>query len=156
FDAYTIWTKTGSKDHTQNGYWAYFRWGLGEFKENIGLEKRIEAPMFILSAIGTLIALVKAKHRFAIFTAFWAMGLLAAYTLIPYKTPWLALNFLLPMCIVAGYGIGQLLEGAKNQTRFVAIGLGIAAAVVMADQTYELNFVHYADNDMPYVYAHTY
>jgi len=156
FDAYTIWTKTGSKDHTQNGYWAYFRWGLGEFKENIGLEKRIEAPMFILSAIGTLIALVKAKHRFAIFTAFWAMGLLAAYTLIPYKTPWLALNFLLPMCIVAGYGIGQLLEGAKNQTRFVAIGLGIAAAVVMAYQTYELNFVHYADNDMPYVYAHTY
>ena len=28
YEAYTIWTKTGSKDHTQNGTWAYLRWGM--------------------------------------------------------------------------------------------------------------------------------
>jgi uncharacterized protein (TIGR03663 family) len=145
FDAYTIWAKTGNKDHTQNGYWAYFRWGM-----------RMEAPIFILSALGILVAFVKARHRFAMFTGLWAFGLLAAYTIIPYKTPWLDLSFLLPMCIMSGYVIGQFVEGTSNQARFAAFGLGIAAAAVMAYQTYDLSFVRYADNDMPYVYAHTY
>ena len=49
-DAYTIWTKTGSKDHTQNGMWAYLRWGMN-----------IEGPVFLLSAMGTLFALVKGE-----------------------------------------------------------------------------------------------
>ena len=145
FEAYTIWTKTGSKDHTQNGFWAYFRWGM-----------RLEAPIFILSALGILVAFMKARHRFAMFAGLWALGLLAAYTLIPYKTPWLDLSFLLPMCISSGYVIGQFIEGTSNQARFAAFGLGIAAAAVMAYQAYDLSFVHYADNDMPYVYAHTY
>jgi hypothetical protein len=38
-EAYTIWTKTGSKDHTQNGIWAYVKWGMES-----------EAPIFLLSA----------------------------------------------------------------------------------------------------------
>jgi hypothetical protein len=83
FEAYALWTKTGSKDHTQNGMWAYFEWGF-----------QSEAPIFVLSAIGTLLAFMKARHRFAMFAGLWAFGLLAAYTLIPYKTPWLALSFL--------------------------------------------------------------
>jgi uncharacterized protein (TIGR03663 family) len=144
YEAYTIWTKTGSKDHTQNGAFAYLRWGL-----------RLEAPIFILSAVGLIIAFVKSRHRFAIFAALWAFGLFAAYTLIPYKTPWLALSFLLPMCITAGYGIGQLAAGKSNESRVAAFGLGLAAACVMAYQTYDLNFVRYDDDSMPYVYAHT-
>jgi hypothetical protein len=60
------------------------------------------------------------------------------------------------MCIISGYAIGQVVEGSSIQLRVAALGLGIAAAVVMAYQSYELNFVHYDDNDMPYVYAHTY
>ena len=144
YEAYTIWTKTGSKDHTQNGMWAYVRWGM-----------KLEAPVFLLSALGLVIAFVKARHRFAIFAALWALGLFAAYTLIPYKTPWLALSFLLPMCITAGYGIGQLASGKSNESRFAAFALGLAAACVMSYQTYELNFVRYDDDQMPYVYAHT-
>jgi len=144
YEAYTIWTKTGSKDHTQNGMWAYVRWGM-----------KLEAPVFLLSALGLVIAFVKARHRFAIFAALWALGLFAAYTLIPYKTPWLALSFLLPMCITAGYGIGQLASGKSNESRFAAFALGLAAACVMSYQTYDLNFVRYDDDQMPYVYAHT-
>ncbi|MEP6848969.1 MAG: glycosyltransferase family 39 protein [Acidobacteriota bacterium] len=144
FDAYTIWTKTGSKDHTQNGMWAYFYpWGL------------IEAPIFILSALGAIIALAKAKHRFAVFAAFWAFGVLGAYTLIPYKTPWLALSFLLPMCIVAGYGINEIAARRNVGFRIVAALLSVAAAGFLGYRMYELNFVRYDDNDMTYVYAHT-
>ena len=144
FEAYAIWTRTGGKEHTQNGLLAYFRWGM-----------KIEAPVFILSAVGTLIALIKARHRFAIFTAFWGIGILTAYTLIPYKTPWLALSFLLPMCIIGGYGINELLSSKHIAAKIAGGLLAIAALIVMTYQSYELNFVRYDDDSMPYVYAHT-
>jgi predicted membrane-bound mannosyltransferase len=116
---------------------------------------KIESPVFILSALGTLIALIKARHRFAIFSAFWAFGMLTAYTLIPYKTPWLALSFLLPMCIIGGYGINELLASKHIGAKIAGGLLAIAALIVMTYQSYELNFVRYDDDSMPYVYAHT-
>jgi uncharacterized protein (TIGR03663 family) len=145
FEAYAIWTKTGSKDHTQNGMWAYLKWGM-----------EIEGPIMILSAVGTAIAFFKPRSRFAMFTGLWAFGLFAAYSLIPYKTPWLALSFLVPMCIVGGFAINELASAFKQPAaRAVAIILTIAACGVLAYQTYVLNFVRYDDEDMPYVYAHT-
>ncbi|MGC2236105.1 MAG: glycosyltransferase family 39 protein [Pyrinomonadaceae bacterium] len=144
FKAYAIWTKTGSKDHTQNGMWGYVKWGM-----------KIEAPIFILSAIGTLIALAKARHRFAIFSGFWAFGIFAAYTLIPYKTPWLALSFLLPMCIVAGYGVGEMLRSNDIVLKILGGLMAIMATGILSYQSYDLNFVRYDDEDRVYVYAHT-
>ncbi|CAN5198464.1 hypothetical protein BH20ACI1_BH20ACI1_25300 [soil metagenome] len=144
FEAYAFWTKTGSRDHTQNGMWAYVKWGM-----------KIESPILIISAIGTLLALAKARHKFAIFTGFWAFGLFAAYTIIPYKTPWLALSFLLPMCIIAGYAINELVLSRDLGVKLFGAMLTIFAVVVLGYQTYDLNFQKYDDDTMPYVYAHT-
>ncbi len=144
FEAYAIWTKTGNKDHTQNGMLAYLRWLL-----------QIEAPLLILSALGAFIAFFKARHRFAMFAGLWALGLFLAYTTIPYKTPWLALSFTLPMCIIAGYGINELANSRDVLQKISAGILGITAAGILAFQTYDLNFVRYDDEEMPYVYAHT-
>lgn len=144
FEAYAIWTKTGSKDHTQNGWLAYVKWGL-----------KIESPIMIAAAIGSLIALLKARHRFAIFTAFWAFGLFLAYTIIPYKTPWLALSFLLPMCIIAGYAVNELLNSTDMAQKVLGGILSLVAVAVLVYQTYDLNFERYDDDSMPYVYAHT-
>jgi uncharacterized protein (TIGR03663 family) len=144
FEAYTVWMKTGSKDHTQNGYLAYVKWLL-----------KIESPILILSAVGALIALIKARHKFAVFTAFWAFGLFLAYTLIPYKTPWLALSFLLPMAIIAGYGINELFA-ARDILLKILTGLLTAAAIgILGYQSYDFNFLRYDDDSIPYVYAHT-
>ncbi|HKX83031.1 MAG TPA: hypothetical protein VJL58_02330, partial [Pyrinomonadaceae bacterium] len=139
-DAYTIWTKTGSKDHTQNGFWAYVKW-LWE----------AEGPILVLSAIGTAIAFIKGRHRFAMFCGLWGFGLLLAYSIIPYKTPWLALSFILPMCLVAGYGINELFRSIKP----IGALLAITAIGVLAYQSIDLNFYRYDDEDTPYVYAHT-
>lgn len=144
FEAYTVWTKTGSKDHTQNGFLAYAKWLF-----------KIESPILILAAVGTLLALLKARHRFAIFTGFWAFGLFLAYTIIPYKTPWLALSFILPMCIVAGYGINELAAAKDILLKLIAALLAVVSVGILAFQTYDLNFVSYDDDSMPYVYAHT-
>ncbi len=143
-EAYAIWTKTGNKDHTQNGLLAYLKWGI-----------KVESPLLLLSSLGVLIALIRAKHRFAVFAAFWAFGLFAAYTLIPYKTPWLALSFYLPMCLVAGYGINELATGKNRLSKFTAGLLVAVAALMLGYQTYDLNFVRYDDEEMGYVYAHT-
>ncbi len=144
FEAYAIWTKTGKIDHTQNGNWAYVRWGMF-----------IESPILLLSALGLLISLYKARHRFAMFAALWAFGLFAAYTLIPYKTPWLALSFLLPMCIAAGYAVNELLASTNIGAKVLGGVLAITATCILAFQTYDLNFVRYDSDAMPYVYAHT-
>ncbi len=143
-EAYTIWTKTGSKDHTQNGMFAYLKWGM-----------KVESPIMILSSLGALVALLKGKHRFAMFTALWAFGLFAAYTIIPYKTPWLALSYLMPMCIVAGYGLGELISSKKIELKAAGYAFVVIATAMLAYQTYQLNFVRYDDEEMVYVYAHT-
>jgi uncharacterized protein (TIGR03663 family) len=144
FEAYAIWTKTGNKDHTQNGTLAYLKWLW-----------KIESPILILSAVGTLIAFFKARHRFAMFAGLWAFGLLLAYTIIPYKTPWLAISFVLPMCIVAGYGINELVASRDTLMKIAGGILTAVAVAILGYQTYDLNFQRYDDDSMPYVYAHT-
>ncbi len=144
FKAYAIWTKTGSKDHTQNGWFGYWKWG-----------KQLELPIFLLSAAGTLIAFFKARHRFAMFTGLWALGLFAAYSIIPYKTPWLALSFILPMCVIAGYAINELLINKDVIIRALGGLVLFLAAGILGYQTYDLNFQKYDDDSQAYVYAHT-
>ena len=144
FEAYAIWTKTGNKDHTQNGLLGYVRWGL-----------KVEAPLLLLAPVGAAVSLLKAKHRFAIFSAFWAFGLFAAYTIIPYKTPWLALSFYLPMCLIAGYGINEFVTSRRMPLKVLGVALGAIASAVLAYQAYSINFVRYDDEEMGYVYAHT-
>jgi len=144
FEAYAIWTKTGNNDHTQNGFWAYLKWML-----------KLEAPILILSAVGTLIAFAKARHILAMFAGLWAFGLFAAYTIIPYKTPWLALSFILPMSIVAGYGLNEIFNARDVALKVFAGILALFAIGVLGYKTYDLNFQKYDDDQMPYVYAHT-
>ncbi|MBX3281689.1 MAG: glycosyltransferase family 39 protein [Acidobacteria bacterium] len=143
-EAYMLWTKTGTKDHTQNGVLAYVKWGM-----------KVESPLLLLSALGGAIAFLRPWNRFAVFSAFWGFGMFAAYTIIPYKTPWLALSFFLPLCLVAGYGINEILSSKFIAARLSGILALILAAALLTYQAYDLNFVRYDDEDMGYVYAHT-
>lgn len=144
FRAYAVWTKTGTKDHTMHGFFAYLKWG-----------RKIESPILILSFVGTLIALFKARHRFAVFAGFWSFGMFLAYSIIPYKTPWLALSYLLPMCIVAGYAVGEMMRARDVVIKVLGGLVSIMMVGVLSYQTYDLNFVRYDDEDRVYVYAHT-
>ena len=155
FEAYAIWTKTGTKDHTQSGFWGYLRWSFGYGQADGALKTAVEGAIVLLSAAGTLIAFFKGRHRVAMFIGLWALGLFIAYSLIPYKTPWLALSFLLPMCLIAGYAINELVSSGNTGARVVGAAAGIGAALLLAYQSYDLNFVNYDNNDRTYVYAHT-
>jgi uncharacterized protein (TIGR03663 family) len=140
-----IWAATGTKEHGHPWH-TYLQWLWQE-----------EAPLLLLGVVGAALALILRRNRFAIFAGAWAFGLLAAYSLIPYKTPWLMINFMVPLAIVAGYGVNEIYEAGKGWlVRGLALGLAAAALIVCATQAVILNFYRYDDEKYPYVYAHTY
>lgn len=141
---FAVWTKTGKTAHVHPAH-MYVVWLM-----------RQEGPILFLAAIGAVFAGLKPKNSLALFCALWAFGLVAAYSLIPYKTPWLVLNFIVPLALIAGYAVQAIYEMDRGQLRLVSTILLVAVGVAMF-QTIDLNFVNY-DNDNPkyvYVYAHT-
>jgi predicted membrane-bound mannosyltransferase len=114
---------------------------------------KLEMPLLVLGTMGVVIAFWRARERFAVFVAFWSLGILAAYSLVHYKTPWCALNIILPLIIMSGYGLEQLYENRQGGVwaifvLTIAVGVSLYKAVM-------LSFVQYDDDSQPYVYAHT-
>lgn len=144
-DSLQFWATTSTNDHTQAGFYGYFTWLMQE-----------EAPLLMLGAIGALVAIIRRRNRFAIFAGAWAFGILIAYSLIPYKTPWLMLNFIVPLGIIGGYGINEIFSYGKYMVlRIAAVAVAVIALTIMTSQSVILNFKRYDDEKYPYVYAHT-
>jgi uncharacterized protein (TIGR03663 family) len=144
FKAFDIWSKTGMSAFHEKPLGTYVKWLVDE-----------ESPILLLACAGTAVALFeRRKNRFAVFACAWAFGLLAAYSLISYKTPWLVLSFVVPMCVAGGYCVQRLARrGRMWRTAALAL-LGVAVAVCLY-QTVVLNFLKYDDDSYPYVYSHT-
>ena len=144
FQTFAVWGKTGTTAHVHPAS-MYLVWLF-----------RLEAPLLLLGAAGAAIVVLKPKNSFAVFCALWSFGLIAAYSLIPYKTPWLMLNFLLPLALISGYTIQAIYDMDHGQLRLASVVLLVAVGVATY-QSIDLNFVNY-DNDNEkyvYVYAHT-
>jgi uncharacterized protein (TIGR03663 family) len=148
---FAIWAKTGNEAHVHPPT-TYLVW---LFKQ--------ESPLLFIGAVGAAITVLRPKNSFALFCALWSFGLIAAYSLISYKTPWLALNFIVPLAMIAGYAIQAIYEMVNNLTGTALVSWSlpgmilIVALGVAGNQTFDLNFVNY-DNDKEYyvyVYAHT-
>jgi uncharacterized protein (TIGR03663 family) len=167
---FQFWTKTGKEAHV-HPLATYVWWLLLQ-----------ESPLLIFGAIGAMLAVLKPAKSFALFSALWAFGLMAAYSLIAYKTPWLILNFIVPLALTSGVAIEWLYEElgkwevSKHTPWVVLAGILLLAigplpgvirafeqkeinwkTFVPGYQTIDLNFINY-DNDNQYyvyVYAHT-
>jgi uncharacterized protein (TIGR03663 family) len=144
FETFKIWAKTGTKDHNQVWY-KYLSWLTIE-----------ESPSLMLGVAGMALAIWRATNRFVVVAALWALGIVAAYSLIPYKTPWLMLNFIVPLAIIGGYGVERFYRVSDDLfERSLIVGVTTVALCVGAFQTVSLNFFHYDDEKYVYVYAHT-
>jgi predicted membrane-bound mannosyltransferase len=106
--------------------------------------------------LGALIAVWRANNRLAVFLSLWSFGLLAAYSLVGYKTPWISLNFIVPLALTSGYALNVIYEKLREfqQQLFFAF-IPLVVVGLCGYQLYQLNFVHYDDDQLPYVYAHT-
>ncbi|HEY8228039.1 MAG TPA: flippase activity-associated protein Agl23 [Pyrinomonadaceae bacterium] len=141
---FNFWSKTGKEAHV-HPVSTYVKWLFQQ-----------ESPLLFLGTVGALVSVFRPKRPVALFCSLWAFGLIAAYSLVPYKTPWLTLNFIVPLAVCAGYAIQVVFESDQHQLRLPLVILFVAVAIG-AYQTVDLNFVNY-DNDNTYyvyVYAHT-
>ena len=118
---FEIWTKTGQEAHKHPP--ATYVWWL--------LEQ--ESPLLILGALGAIVAVLKPAKSFALFSALWAFGIIAAYSLIAYKTPWLALNFIVPLALTSGVAVEWFFEelGRWELSKRMR-GLAVASLLLVA------------------------
>ncbi|MBV9957221.1 MAG: TIGR03663 family protein [Acidobacteria bacterium] len=143
-EALTFWVKTGRNEHVHPWY-TYLQWLMQE-----------ESMLLILGTVGAVLAVSETKKRFPLYAALWAFGILAAYSLVSYKTPWLLLNFIVPLAIIGGYGVNEIFKLKPD----IGLRLGLIAAALLVVsftgyQAVKLNLFHYDDDTYPYVYAHT-
>lgn len=146
-ETFKFWVKTGQTAHR----YAWYKY--------LELLSREELPLLVLGVAGAALAVWRASNRFALFAGLWAFGLLGAYSLTPYKTPWLALNFIVPLALVGGYAV-EVISGMGKENRHrrawsLVLAIVVPALCIALYQTIRLNFHHYDDDRYPYVYAQT-
>jgi uncharacterized protein (TIGR03663 family) len=138
---FTYWSKTGQSGIYNREWSTYISWLWSE-----------EGPVLVLGTIGTVVALIRARNYLTVFCAFWSMGIFAAYSLVPYKTPWLALSIILPLTIMAGYLIGEAYKPGTRAMTTIIVG---AAILFSLYQAVDVSFVNYDNDAYVYIYAHT-
>jgi uncharacterized protein (TIGR03663 family) len=140
---FAIWTRTGTTAHTSPWY-MYVRWLF-----------EAETALLLLGGAGALLALLKPRNRFVAFAGLWGIGILVAHSVIPYKTPWLTLNVVVPLAITAGYWCEVVWQRQKGAARVGALAGVAVLGLLAAYQSLTLNFQRYDDERHAYVYAHT-
>jgi uncharacterized protein (TIGR03663 family) len=139
---FTIWTQTGGATQAQP-LQQYLVWMLAA-----------DAPILVLGAIGGVIAAIRGRDRSWVFVGLWALGVTAAYSLVAYKTPWIALNMLLPLALLAGHAVREAWLSAGRWRP--AVPLVVAGAVALSTyQAIDLNYRQYDTEAYPYVFVHS-
>jgi uncharacterized protein (TIGR03663 family) len=135
FKSIYLWTKDRSdKDHVHP--FAYY----------LGILLKLELPLLAGGLLGGLVVLLKGS-RFWLFTAAWTLGTVLAYSLIPYKTPWLMVSFLIPLAIMTGYAAEQIYLLLHFPITRVGWALVIIATLSFCGKlSARVNFQAYDDN----------
>jgi len=116
--------------------------------------------LLALACIGFFLSTRKREPSPYSFLSYYALLIAAIYSVVPYKTPWLALNLWLPLALLAGRAVNSL---CRATVRRFAPGvtvpayslLAVLAAALVAHDTREQVFLHPSDETNPYAYAHT-
>ncbi len=151
-------TKAGGAGHAAPWYdylrlLAWFRSGGGPFWS--------EALILGLAIVGAVVAIVppapsRGDSRFGRYVLIYTAIATAAYSVIPYKTPWNLLPFYAGFILLAGNGAAFLLAPEqKPWVRMLAWPLVAAGLIHLGVECYRANFVYHSDPRNPYVYAQT-
>lgn len=141
-EALLLWGRRGLHGDGHFKPWWYFP----------GILVRDE-PAILLTALAGAVMAVRRRDRFAGFLAAWGAVIMVLYSCIPYKTPWLVLNLVLPLALLGGRAFGVGPDRARPSgaavpgRRLAAAGILLAAAaVVSARRAFDLAFVRYDDD----------
>ena len=147
YETFAAWFQTGvdAGGHEKTSY------AIGPLNYYwVALMARYEWPALLgLVACLRFVAPSDARLRYI---AIMAGGVLLAYSIIPYKTPWCIISILWPFYLVLG-GFLSGLAGRLGGLVRGAVVLVIASSLVPA---WRLNFLNFSDDSEPYVYVQTY
>lgn len=88
------------------------------------------------------------------YTAIMAGGVLLAYSVIPYKTPWCIISMIWPFYLILGGLLEELADRwKKNALPWIVLTPLLACSLVFC---WVLNFEKFVDDKEPYVYVQTY
>ena len=159
---YEPWLKRAGGDSPHGNPWYFFLQRLGWWQVKDG-PVYSELLILCLAGVGFVTALFPKGRlfrdvdvRFVRWVGFYTVLLMAGYSIIPYKTPWCALQFLLGLILLAGVGAVALVRVTPTipLKSVVAVAL-IAGAGQLGWQSYRASFVRPADPENPWVFAHT-
>ena len=116
--------------------------------------------LLALACIGILITIRKSDDSLWQWLAYYGLFIAIIYSLIPYKTPWLALNLWLPLSLFTARAAQHLWRWTVMHLRLRAAlpaftVLAASVGVLIAHDTRQRVFLHAADETNPYAYAHT-
>ena len=142
FRTFRFWAKSGVSEQLSDSPWLYCTALVKE-----------EPSISVLGILGLVLALARSRSRFPVFCGFWALGILAAYSLIPYKTPWLALNTIIPLALVAGYAVAEGISLMKSGMAWQRVAVPVlltAALAVSAREAIDISYVRWDDSKVFY------
>ncbi|MGR3176817.1 MAG: flippase activity-associated protein Agl23 [Candidatus Anammoxibacter sp.] len=102
----SVWKETGT--HSVGGH-------AKPFIYYFTILRKFELPVLVLGVCGFYYAF-KDNKKFTVFIVSWAVLIYLAYSLVPYKTPWLILNMTLPLSISGGIFVNGIYKKLKAQS----------------------------------------
>lgn len=155
FQTYTPWLKraSGAELH-QNPWFDYLERLFWHRREGVPLWS--EGLVLVLGVLGVCFPPRQVEPRLVRFFGLYTLLLTVGYSAIPYKTPWCALNFLVPLILLAGLGAAGLIERAGKKPLQAVVALGVLLGCGhLGWLSYQTSFVHLATNKNPYVFSPT-
>ncbi len=142
--AYMVWTKTGTGESGHEKVWSYYF--------QIGF--RYELVLYLFAAYGLVSGIRNREIRCLGVVGF---GLVALYSMIPYKMPWLPMTWLALLAIPAGRGIVTLALalGRRLERRVRWQAIAVLVIVPALAITTRSSFVRPADAREQLAYVHT-
>jgi uncharacterized protein (TIGR03663 family) len=130
-----LWAGRSGGEHVKD-FWYY-----------IGILFKLELPLVIGSLLAGIF-IARRGTRFWLFVAAWTLGITLAYSIIGYKTPWLALSFLIPMALLSGHAAQRVYGAAPLiSLRLLWAATLVTVLIFNVRLAWAVNFDKYDDND---------
>ena len=112
-----------------------------------------ELPLFIMAIWGAVSALIK-RTAFTDLLLWWSFTSLVLYAVANEKVPWLLAHQVLPLALLAGYGLVQI-EWRTTPKKLALAAVVFIAAVFSIRHIIATNWENAADRHEPLFYAQT-
>ncbi len=159
---YAAWLGRAGGDSPHVYPWSFYLhrlvwWRVGQgpvFSE--GLIVLFAAVGFVRAVTAKRGSMPDHKINLVRWLACYTAAITVIYCLIPYKTPWCLLQFLIGMILLAGVGASALLASIRPAPlRAIIAALLVIGVGHLGWQAYRASWVLPADVANPYVFAHT-